>query len=464
MRYRWRDVPRLFATGAGRIQLRTALAYRLWPLLAPIAQAYRRTLARRTRVVAVVGSFGKSTTTGAVSALLGAPAPSPLTHNSWSAVALAVLRIRRDQPHAVIEVGISAPGQMAPYARVVRPDIVVVTSIASEHSRSFATLEATRAEKVRMVRALSPSGVAILNGDDPNVAWMAGETRARIVTFGFGAACTVRGAGFRLDWPAGSRFRVRAFGEEREVAVRLLGRHLAYAALAAIAAARVEGVPLDAAVAALRAVAPTRGRLEPVPLPNGAIVLRDDCKSGLETMHAALDVLAGIPARRRIVVFGDVSEPPSGQRPMYRHLGARVAEVAAHLVVVGRALERYATGARGRGMAREAIHDGGRDPRHAAQVLCALLEPGDVVLLKGRGTQKLDRVRLILEGRKVGCAIAFCSMRGTDCDGCPMLESGWGTHRIVMERARADRDPVNSGRSAASTARRADPQRRPASE
>jgi len=83
-----------------------------------------------------------------------------------------------------------------------------------------------------------------------------------------------------------------------------------------------------------------------------------------------------------------------------------------------------------------------------------LLQPGDVVLIKGRDTQMLDRVRLILEGRRVGCDIVFCSLHRSSCEGCPMLESGWGTHRVVMERAsrgREARDPRRIPRTARSS-------------
>ena len=70
----------------------------------------------------------------------------------------------------------SGPGQMRQQAAMVRPDLVVVTAIAGDHWRSLSTLDITRNEKAEMVRALKPSGVAILNADDPNVRWMATQT------------------------------------------------------------------------------------------------------------------------------------------------------------------------------------------------------------------------------------------------------------------------------------------------
>jgi UDP-N-acetylmuramyl pentapeptide synthase len=98
-------------------------------------------------------------------------------------------------------------------ARAVRPDVVIAPSIGSEHSRSFATLEATRAEKAAMGRALSASGVAVPNGDDANAMWMASATHARVVTFGFSAGCDARAADFRLR--AASDARCSSRGGER---------------------------------------------------------------------------------------------------------------------------------------------------------------------------------------------------------------------------------------------------------
>ena len=91
-----------------------------------------------------------------------------------------------------------------------RPDVAVITAVGSEHHRSLGTLEVTRAEKSWMVQALPAAGVAVLNGDDPNVMWMRQKTRARVVTFGFGAACDVRADDVRLDWPRGTRKPIRA--------------------------------------------------------------------------------------------------------------------------------------------------------------------------------------------------------------------------------------------------------------
>jgi UDP-N-acetylmuramyl pentapeptide synthase len=430
MRFRIRDLPAMLRTPAGRMHVRQGIAFRSWPLLSPLARMYRRML--KTRVIAVVGSFGKSTTTRAIAAALGVPEHSSMLSNSWSWIAFALFRIRPGQRHAVIEVGISKPGLMKGYARTVGPDVAVVTAIGSEHHVSLGTLEVTRAEKSWMLQVLPASGAAVLNGDDPNVMWMKEKTRARVVTFGFGAACDVRADQVRLDWPRGTYLRLTAFGEKRDVAVRLLGRHMIYPILAAVAVSHVEGYALDPVLARLRELAPTPGRMDPVLLPNGVTVLRDDFKSTLETVHTALDVLAEVPAPRRVVLLGSVSEPPGPQRPIYQALGERVAKIASHLVLFHNEFEPYWSGARRGGMPRTAVTSAGRTARDAAEALSQVLHPGDVLLIKGRGPEKLDRVRLILQGRRVGCDIRYCSLRTQECEQCPMLERGWEGHRVIM--------------------------------
>jgi UDP-N-acetylmuramoyl-tripeptide--D-alanyl-D-alanine ligase len=414
------------STAAGRHRLRRDAMMRLWPALRVAARLHRQSLAGRTRVVAVVGSLGKGAATAAVRAAMGSSHP-PQRSTGFSLLALSVLRIRPTQRHAVLEVGIVGPGMMAPYARMVQPDVVVVTSIASEHHRSFGTLENTSREKSEMLRGLRPGGVAVLNGDDPHVLAMrpaAGD--ARVVTFGFGQGNDVQALEAKLDWPHGTRLRVRVGGAEREIRSRLLGRVMVYPLLAALAVAWLEGRDMGEAVAALERLPPRPGRLQLLPLPNGAWLIRDDYKSTLETIDAALDVLAEVPGRR-IVVIGEVSEPPGSQGPIYRRLGERLAGIASRVVCVcaETTYKSYVVGAARAGMPRSALVHAGRDVRAAWEAVRADLGPGDVVLVKGRDTQRLDRVALALQGRAVGCEIEFCNLKGMRCEVCPMLERGW---------------------------------------
>ena len=166
------------------------------------------------------------------------------------------------------------------------------------------------------------------------------------------------------------------------------------------------------------------------PLENGATIQRDDSKSALETMHAALDVLEEIPAGRKIVVFGPMTEPPPHARQFYRVLGARMAKIA-QLAVCVDSYKNYKQGLLAAGMPRESMVDAGADLSRAIEFLGTTLRPGDVVLIKGRDRQKLGRISLALGGRRVACTIASCPARAAHCPICPMLERGWSGRRVI---------------------------------
>ncbi len=413
-----------------RQQLLPALMNRGWWLSSRLAATYRRTAAKGTHVVAVVGSLGKTTTTRAVSAALGYKLPLWYQrgfNNAYYSVALRILEIQPFTPRAVVEVGIIHPGQMAPIAQMLRPDITVVTAIGSDHCQYLRTLEVTRTEKSEMVRVLLPSGTAVLNGDDPNVLWMRGQTRARVITFGFNPGNDIRADSITLQWPEGMRFRLHAFGETRNVSIRLLGRHMVYPILAAVAVASVVGLPLDQVLAALASLPPTPGRLRPVRLDDGTIILQDDSKGSLEAIKAALDLLAEIPNARRGILLGDMQAPPENPDAGYEYLGQQIAEIASFAIFHGDtpAVQGYLKGVTRGGLPPERTVQARGSVLEAVSAVREQLEPGDVLLCKGRGGRRLERAVIALQGRMVRCDVLECRW-GILCEHCPRLDRDWG--------------------------------------
>ncbi|MBI4525205.1 MAG: hypothetical protein HY695_15485 [Deltaproteobacteria bacterium] len=427
MPYKLRLLLACIGTSLGRRQLLAVAGDHIGLFLCGAAGLYRWTILRSSRIVAVVGSHGKSTTARAVVSALGGIPHRRLNLNSVAWVAASIFRIRPGQCNAVIEVGIDGPGQMAKRARTIRPDITVVTSVGSEHNRSLPNLEVTRTEKAEMVRILPASGLAVLNGDDPNVRWMTGATKARVVTFGLSDTSEFRATDVALEWPHGTRFTLHTPAGKRAVHVRLIGLPGIYAILAAVAVALNENIPLDEAISPLEGLDPTPGRLQPVFLPSGAILLRDDFTASLETIEAALDVLADIRGKRRILVLGDVSEPAGRRRAVYRRVGERLAGAASQAIFVmsGDNLSACMAGARQGGLPSDAMIKAERSVRKAVEALPSDLGAGDVVLIKGRQTQRLERVALALMGRTVRCKLTYCNARLTQCARCPMLDRDW---------------------------------------
>jgi len=432
LRYRLRDAHHVLRTPIGRSQVWSGVLFRAWPLMSRLAGAWRRTALRHTRLVAVVGSYGKTTTTRAIAQVLDRPLSPRIELNDKSFMPLALLKTEPGARNAVIEVGIDHPGQMRRFAAVVRPTACVVTSVGSEHNRSLGSLEITRHEKAEMVRRLPPTGFVAANHDDENTLWMAAQSPARRLTFGFHTDSDFRALEPRLVWPHGTEFTLLHRGQAATVRTRLLGRHMVYPALAALAVAVELGIDLQAAIARLAGLPPTPGRMELIPIDNGVTIIGDYYKSGLETIYSALDFLEQVPAKRRIVVLGDVSEPPGSQGPIYRAVGARIAGVADIALFSALRGQAYASGAAAAGMARAGIIQLPRDVLEVTARLRELLRAGDVVLIKARDTQRFDRIALALAGRRVRCNLDFCRAMPTRCGDCGMLERGWDGLKVIF--------------------------------
>ncbi len=401
-------------------RIRRFLLQRCWPLVGATARLYRQTLAARKPVVVVVGSFGKTTTTAAVNAVLGLP--GAYRGNAFAGPAMDLLASLPGRTPLVLEVGIGGKGQMLRHARALRPDMVVFTSVGSEHGRSLGSLEEIRDEKARIFSGMDAGGTALLNGDDRLVRSLAERVPGRVVTYGFAEPNDVRILAYRLDWPHGTVLEVDCFGERLEVRTRLFGRVAAYPAIAALAVAHLLGGDPAETLRALASLPPRPGRLRLLRLPQGGWLLDDTYKSNLETIEAALDLLEEIPARR-LVVMGEIHEPPGSAGPHYRALGARLARIAEHVVTLGsrKSGASFRSGARRAGLSPDIFVHAGREWKKAAELLADRLRPGDVVLVKGRYTQRLMRLSLSLSGRPVRCVLTDCNLPVPGCHLCPRL-------------------------------------------
>lgn len=422
MRYRWRDLASVLMSRQGRKSLLAGQLARFWPLIRIFTTVCRRTVLRKIRVVAVIGSLGKTTTARAVAAAIGHRDPDGVS-NSRNALALDLLNHSPWSRHAVLEVGINGPGIMKEPASMLNPDIVVVTSIASEHILSFGTLENTRDEKAEMLRVLSPEKTAILNADDPNVMWMAGQTAAGIVTCGFSDTADVRAGNFEILPPGGMGFLIEAEGQSWPIRISIPGRHMVFPVLAAVAVALIEKMDMSETCRALERIQPQEGRMQTVKLPSGAVLIRDDFKSNRESVQAALQTLKEYPAGRKILVLGGVSEIQNSERyEFYRELGKEIASSAdlAFLFLQKNSFRRCRNEAVEAGMDPENIARANDDPLAALPLLPSDLGEGDVILVKGRTEHRMARLSLHLMGRDVQCKLTSCHL-AVDCGKCGIL-------------------------------------------
>ncbi len=385
-----------------------------------------RRLLLRTTFVGITGSVGKTTAKECLAVALSSRYSTAKTYanqNDFSGVPLSLLRVRPWHRFAVLELAGNGCGLMNRSARLVRPDVAVVLSVARTHMKEHRTLDAVAAEKERLLAALRPDGIAVLNGDDPRVAAMAARVKQRIVWFGSAAGFEYRCSGVTACWPERLAFDIQAGAERGRVQTRLVGAHWSGSVLAAVATAHLLGISLADAITAIGRVEPTPGRMQPAAVPCGAIVLRDEFNGSVDTLHCAIAALAGASAGRRILVMTDVSDSTQRPRDRLRAIGREVARIFDAAVFIGPRARHGVRGALEGGMKPEDAHEF-VSAEAAEAFLKADLRKSDVVLLRGRASDHLSRLFFGLRGN-VACRKVRCE-RMILCDFCPEL----GTDRL----------------------------------
>ncbi|MGO9242062.1 MAG: Mur ligase family protein [Bryobacteraceae bacterium] len=378
----------------------------------------------RTTFVAVTGSLGKTTATRCLHAILSSCYSTSWAHghNSRFAMASAILRTRLRHRFTLIEVGTTLPGALRRTAWTLAPDTAVVLAVARVHSNNFATLDDIAHEKSQLLSRLGLRGIAVLNGDDPLVAAMAARCRGPVVMFGRSPEFYVWASDVSSVWPARLSFRVHRGAESRAVRTQMVGEHWLSAVLAAFAAALWQGVDLDTAVAAVERLAPTPGRLEPMPLPSGAMALRDEYNYSLASLTPALRVLeqARVPGRR-ILVTPRMVDTGRGFRESFRSLGELAVRSVELVIVIGNEHRRAFHAMVEGGMRPENIR-GFKDIWGAAECLKSETRAGDLVLFRNCPTLRAERIYFSQLG-SVGCRTPVCPLLNP-CDYCPELRPG----------------------------------------
>lgn len=354
--------------------------------LGRLARARRRDAAPGAPVVAITGSYGKTSTKELTRAALAARFRVHATAgnlNNLVGVPLTLLDMPDDAAALVVEAGASVPGEIARLRAIIEPTIAVVTSVGYAHVEGFGSLEGVLREKVSL---LDGAPVAVVGTEPPALAAEA-RRRARTVVAGTGAEADVRPDTFALD-PAG-----HAVIGWRGASVRLPvpGAHQAENAMIALAAAREAGVPPADAVPALAAARVPEGR-GGVREQGGFTVIDDTYNANPASLRRALDFaewLAGERRRPLAVVVGSMLELGAESAKLH-------AEAAADIVRRQPALVA-AVGAFEPAFARHAGSLGGRlvtapDAEALGPKLAAALAGNEIVLLKASRGVALERV------------------------------------------------------------------------
>lgn len=342
------------------------------------------------KLLAVTGSAGKTTVKEMLAAILGNRAATLATRgnlNNQIGVPLTLLRLSPEHRFAVVEMGASAPGEIAYLCDVAQPDVALVNNILPAHVEGFGNVDAIAAAKGEIYDGLKSDGTAVLNLDEPYVEqWrkqLAGrhcmtyslnnpvaDVRAENISVGNLGRC-----GFRLVTPQGSC----------DIQLAVSGRHNVANALAAAAAALAAGAALTDVAAGLAAAVAVVGRMDLQVLFNGGLLIDDSYNANPGSVKAAIDTLLALPGKA-ILVLGDMAELGRDEIELHADVGRYAADKGvAALYTTGR-LSRYASTAFGAG-GRHFVNK-----RELVEALKPDIGRGVTVLVKGSRGAGMEEV------------------------------------------------------------------------
>ena len=353
--------------------------------LQDLATAHRRTY--QGSVVAVTGSNGKTTVKEMIAGVLQCWLSIHKTSgnlNNHIGVPLAVLSLERLKRVLVLELGMNHLGEIGRLCEIAQPDVGVITNIGQAHLGGLGSVDAIQQAKGELTASLPPTGVAIVNGDDPRALALGRQSAARLLTFGQSQHADVRGWVRENLGLGGTRCRVVLGGHTHDVRLRVPGTHQIMNALAAAAVGMTFDVPEERIVWALQRHRGVQGRLAVRRGRDDVWLIDDTYNANPQSMQAALGFLASVPgAGRRIAVLGDMFELGETGPALHQEIGSTVSNAGIHtLIALGTNARCIAHGARQAGMACHRIHHA-QSQQEVLDVLGEIAQPCDVILFKG---------------------------------------------------------------------------------
>jgi UDP-N-acetylmuramoyl-tripeptide--D-alanyl-D-alanine ligase len=346
-------------------------------------------------VIAVVGSNGKTTTKEMVAGILerkDTVLKNPGNLNNLIGLPLSLLKMKAEDRVAVIEMGMNRAGEILRLTRIAEPDLGIVTNIGPVHLEGVGSIEGVMRAKGELLEGMGAHGVLIFNADDPRVVELSTGFKGEKTSFGItnpadwrGTQLSTRDAGrvsFQLTGPPG----------EIAVALRLMGEHQVYNALAAAAATSHLGVGLDEIRKGLETFQPPPMRMELMELEKRITIINDAYNANPPSMESALHTLTKMTGGRKIAVLGDMLELGAFAQQAHQELGRQVKESGVDLLfLLGQFAPQVANGAQEAGMPPQAIYIG-KDHHALSLRLARTVQQGDWVLVKGSRLMKMETI------------------------------------------------------------------------
>jgi UDP-N-acetylmuramoyl-tripeptide--D-alanyl-D-alanine ligase len=357
------------------------------------------------RVIGVTGSVGKTSSKELIWSVLSTrfnTLKSMGNYNNEISLPLTLLKLNSDHERVVLEMGTYALGEIAFLCQLAQPHVGVVTNVGPTHLERLGTIERIAQAKSELVEALPDGvktdqgieigGVAILNYDDPLVLAMANKTRANIFTYGLAPQADLWASDVVSAGLEGIRFVFHCQGETIHARVPLLGRHSVHTALRAALVGLAEGLAWEDIITGLQSLpSSAQLRLVAAPGPHHSTLLDDTYNASPASTIAALNLLGDLSATKKIAVLGEMMELGSYEEEGHRKVGCRAADIVDILITIGPRTRFIVDEAQACGLDSSAILE--LEHNHAAiDYLKKVLEPGNIVLIKGSLSRRMSEI------------------------------------------------------------------------
>jgi UDP-N-acetylmuramoyl-tripeptide--D-alanyl-D-alanine ligase len=359
---------------------------------------------RNVEVIGITGSYGKTNTAQAIATVLESRftvLQTDLNLDTRYNIPITVLKLGSHEK-LVLEYGIDRPREMESHLAVARPKVAVITGITPVHAdrEHLGSIENIIKEKGKLASSVPTDGWVVINWEDQLARRIADVASGKVFFYGRNRHhCQLWASHLRTDFK-GTTLKLHFQGQTHIVNLKLIGKHHAQTAMAAVAVGLISGLrwrEISSGLAKLRPL-PGRGNLEAGP--RETIILNDSRRANPASSVAGLQTLADLSAKRRIAVLGEMGELGKYEEEGHRQVGHKVAETKPdYLICVGEATKFIAQEAR-KGIKKERVL-WVKDVFEAAGTLSGIIKKGDLIYLKGSLLKHLERIPLILEGKEV---------------------------------------------------------------
>jgi UDP-N-acetylmuramoyl-tripeptide--D-alanyl-D-alanine ligase len=357
------------------------------------------------KVCGITGSVGKTTTKEILAALLGSKLrvlKSEGNFNNEYGLPLTLFRLEDTHDVAVLEMGMSFPGELKRLAAIALPDVAIETRVSPAHLLNFSSVEEIALAKRELIEGLrGPASLAVLNADDPRVAAMADVAPGRVIFYGVEKPAEFVAEEIEDRGALGSSFTLVHRGKRTRMELPLPGRHVIANSLGAIAAASVWNIGAVEAQRVFRGLQTPAMRGELIRFTNGFALINDSYNSSPAALHAMIHLLAATPGyQRKILAAGEMRELGPSSPKLHRDAGERAAKTGKIDYVIGVQgdASQIVEGAVAAGVPQERTRFF-LTATEAAQFLAEFVRPDDLLLVKGSRSVKMERIVEALLGR-----------------------------------------------------------------